>query len=300
MKAYSLDLRERVVRCYHHVRNYRKVRKIFEISIATIYRWVTYGIAQYQPKKRNKKYQIDSEWIKVLLNKEPWLSLKHICDKIKNAFGYNISRTTLSRYLKQIGITHKKMRKITKTPKNTLEIKEKFKEEIREIGLENVLSFDEVGFQIEMFSRKGWSKKGERCYYENNKRGHENWTGAFLISTKGIIKWKLTKEGMNKERLISYIDELPSLNGKTLVMDNLRVHHSLDVLKRLKMKGLKEKFIPAYSPELNPVEEVFSWLKRGLRKIVIRTGGELKKSVEKMVEDLNNRELLNYYKHSYE
>jgi len=300
MKAYSLDLRKRVISYYNSVKNYRQVGRIFEISIATIHRWVTYGIERCFSKSRNNKYEIDSEWIQTLLKKEPWLSLKSICFQIKNRYGFDISRSTMSRYLKHLGITHKKMRKITKTPKNTVEIKEQFKEEIRDIGLDNVLSFDEVGFQIEMFPRKGWSNKGQRCYYDNKKRGHENWTGAFLISTRGIVKWKLTKEGMNRDRLISYIDELPSLNGKTIVMDNLSVHHNKDVLKKFRTKGVIEKFIPAYSPELNPVEEVFSWLKRGLRQIVIRTGSELKKYVEEKVNELNTRELLNYFKHSYE
>jgi len=227
--------------------------------------------------------------------------LKEICLKIEETFQISISRSTLSRYLSNISVTHKKIRKITKTAKNTKEIKDQFKKEVRETGYDNVLSFDETGFQLDMCSSKGWSKKGERCYYEKSRKGHENWTGIFLISIKGIEKWWLTKKGIDKDKMLNCMKEIPeSLEGRTMVLDNLRVHHNKDVEETIKKKNLKTKFTPPYSPELNPVEEVFSWIKRKLKKAVIKTETELQKHLEKLVQESRENELLSYFKNSYE
>lgn len=300
MRAYSEDLRIRVINCYQDINSCRRVGKLFNVGSCTVSRWLTNGISRVQRKSRDRKIDLDSKWITIVLNREPWLSLKEIALKIEEKFKIKLSRSTVSRYLKKLNITYKKIRKTTNTNANTKEIKDVFKKDVKQIGIDKILSFDEVGFQIEMFPRKGWSKKGDRCIYQNMKKGHENWTGSFLISINGIVKWDLSKESMNKEKLETFFTDLPNIvNGKTLVLDNLRAHHNCDVINKIKSNGIKEKFIPPYSPELNPVEEVFSFLKRELRKRIIRTGTELKKAMSDLVTSLNGKNLLKYFEHSY-
>lgn len=171
---------------------------------------------------------------------------------------------------------------------------------MREIGYDNILSFDEVGFVIDMIPKKGWSKKGTRCVYSGKRRGHEHITGTFLISSKGIEKWWLSKEGMNIQMMLKYLDEFP-VSNKIIVLDNLRTHHNKDVIERMKSKNLTPKFTLPYSPELNPIEEVFSWLQRELRNEIIQNRKDLESNLERLISKFNSsKDVINYYKHSYD
>jgi transposase len=301
MKAYSSDLRERVIETYKNgLKSMRKISSIFKVGKSSVSRWIRNGIETKRYPERKKILDPFRESVNNLTETKPWLTLKKICHYVEETHHKIVSRSTLSRYLKEIGITYKQMRKKTMTPKNTRDEVIKFREEIRAIGYENILSFDETGFIIEMFPKKGWSKKGKKCFYTTGKGGHLHITGTFIISTKGIVKWWISKDGMNIEKMLKYLEELEDVRGKTLIMDNLRVHHNKDVLEKVGKKGMNVKFTLPYSPELNPVEEVFSWIKRKLRDVIIRTEKELKMALEELIKKMNGEELLNYFKHSYD
>ncbi len=64
----------------------------------------------------------------------------------------------------------------------------------------------------------------------------------------------------------------PSLSpGQIVVMDNLSVHKSKRVREAIEGRGCEAWFLPAYSPDLNPIEEAFSKVKNSMRKAGSRT-----------------------------
>ena len=85
----------------------------------------------------------------------------------------------------------------------------------------------------------------------------------------------MTVEGaVNAEVFRSYVREilLPTLKaGDILVMDNLSAHNDREALDLLKDAGVTVRFLPAYSPDLNPIEKFFAKLKHWLRKAAKRT-----------------------------
>ena len=85
----------------------------------------------------------------------------------------------------------------------------------------------------------------------------------------------MTVEGaLNAEVFRSYIREilLPTLSpGDILVMDNLSAHKDREALDLLEKAGVKVRFLPAYSPDLNPIELMWSKVKALLRKAEART-----------------------------
>jgi transposase len=204
--------------------------------------------------------------------------------------------------MKHLELSHKQVRKKVETNKNTVEIKEEYKRDIKEIGYEKVICFDEVGFQLEMDPKKGWSRKGTRCLIKKSKGGRTNYTGSFLISVYGIENWKIKKGSVKGDDLLEFFDQTnkDTIKNKTLVLDNARSHHRKDVKEKLNKLGIVGKWLPPYSPELNPIEEVFSWLKTRLRRMRIRKEDELKNGIEVLVKELNKKGVLERFKHSYE
>lgn len=93
---------------------------------------------------------------------------------------------------------------------------------------------------------------------------------------------------------------LPSLPSETkaVLMDNIRFHHSKEVLELLRINGIRPLFIPPYSPRCNPIEEVFSLLKRKFRELEM-SQGSFQQHIEAALEELKLfKDLSPYYLHA--
>lgn len=82
------------------------------------------------------------------------------------------------------------------------------------------------------------------------------------------------------------------------ISDNLRAHKIDGVAAALRAAGAKLRYLPAYSPDLNPIEMVFSKLKGALRKGAARTVKALMKLVGKLVKAFAPDECANYFRHA--
>ena len=79
---------------------------------------------------------------------------------------------------------------------------------------------------------------------------------------------------MNATIFVTYLKEClaPKLKrGDVVIMDNLPVHRVAAVREVIEEAGAKLRYLPKYSPDLNPIEQAFSKLKAHLRKAAERT-----------------------------
>jgi transposase len=86
--------------------------------------------------------------------------------------------------------------------------------------------------------------------------------------------------------------------GDVVILDNLRVHKSAKAASILKDKGAWFLFLPAYSPDLNPIEMAFAKLKANLRKAKARTFDALWKAVGNICDLFSPSECWNFLKHA--
>ena len=299
MKVYNTFWKERIVRYYKKSKkSLREVGKIFSVGKSSISRWLKSEKVVKETKKDNLEEMIGK------IIGENWVGrVKDIQEILERDYGLVKSISTIWRRVENKGYSYKQVRKKVEMDKNSIEKKEEYKSEINKIGYEKVLCFDEVGFQLGMDPKKGWSKKGTRCVIKNKKGGRENYSGCFLISREGIVNWEVKKGSIKKEDMVGFLDrtgKLEKLEKKVLVLDNARTHHTEDVKKKLEELGVEGRWLPPYSPELNPIEEMFSMLKRRLRYMRIRTEKELREGIRKVVSEINRKGLLGMFRHSYE
>jgi len=79
---------------------------------------------------------------------------------------------------------------------------------------------------------------------------------------------------MDGATFLAYVEQVlaPTLNkGDIVFMDNLRTHKVEGVREAIEAVGATMRYLPAYSPDLNPIEQVFAKLKAALRKGAART-----------------------------
>jgi transposase len=89
---------------------------------------------------------------------------------------------------------------------------------------------------------------------------------------------------------------LPSLrSGDILVIDNLSSHKNLPTLLKFESKSVEVRFLPPYSPDLNPIEKIFSKIKAILRGLASRTSPLLEKAISKAIKSITPLDFLNRF-----
>lgn len=137
---------------------------------------------------------------------------------------------------------------------------------------------DETGAKTNMTRRYGWGPKAKRVV-EAVPHGH--WQSTTLLQAidhAGTRAAMITDGPTNAAVFETFVDWLlaPALrSGDVVVMDNLTSHKSSRAVERIKEAGARVLYLPPYSPDLNPIERIFSKIKSVLRKAKARTKAAL-------------------------
>ena len=133
-----------------------------------------------------------------------------------------------------------------------------------------------------------------------DKAPHGHWnTMTFLAALRhDRIEAPCVFNGaINGERFRAYVEQalVPTLNkGDVVVMDNLSSHKSQPVRQAIRKAGAHLLFLPKYSPDLNPIEQVFAKLKALLRKAAERTAETVTQRIGQLLDDFPPHECANY------
>jgi transposase len=106
---------------------------------------------------------------------------------------------------------------------------------------------------------------------------------------------------INGKSFAAYIKQMlvPTLSpGDIVIMDNLGSHKGLAVRKAIREAGAKLLFLPPYSPDLNPIEQVFAKLKTLLRKAAERSVEATWKRIGNLLNEFRPDECSNYLRNS--
>jgi len=120
-----------------------------------------------------------------------------------------------------------------------------------------------------------------------------------LICNRSILKTKIIEGPYNSRSFYCFINSVYDENllphDAFIIMDNVKFHKSSIVVSLLNDKNMMYKFMPLYSPQLNPIEKMFSVLKARYYKIrqISRTSADIKNYVVKVIEDMDSDRNLN-------
>ena len=144
---------------------------------------------------------------------------------------------------------------------------------------------------------RGWSPRGERL---QSKVPYGRWnTMTFVAALRRDrleAPWLLDRP-MNAAHFLIYVEQVlaPTLRaGDMVVLDNLRSHKRAAIRQSLRKAGAKLFFLPKYSPDLNPIEQVFAKLKALLRKTDPRTIETTWRGIGDLLDRFTPQECANY------
>jgi transposase len=126
-------------------------------------------------------------------------------------------------------------------------------------------------------------------------------TFVAALRHKKMIAPMVVEGAMNAELFLAYIEQclVPTLkHDDIVVMDNVSIHKSPRIREAIENARATLRYLPQYSPDLNPIELPFSKFKAFLRKAAKRTILGLRRSIRAFLPRLDARECANYFRHA--
>ena len=143
---------------------------------------------------------------------------------------------------------------------------------------QSLVFIDESNAKTDMTRLYGWAPEGDRAH---DAAPHGHWATHTMISS---IRLDGTTAGMSVDcatdgdvfETYARTTLAPTLRrGDIVILDNLAAHKRPRVARIIRRRGARVVFLPPYSPDLNPIEKMWSKIKSILRALRPRTPGEL-------------------------
>jgi transposase len=166
---------------------------------------------------------------------------------------------------------------------------------------ERFVFLDETGASTTMTRLYGWGERGERLV-DDAPQGHWK-TTTFVagLTAEGIIAPFVVDGPMNGKMFLAYVEQMlaPTLRpGDIVVLDNLPAHKVAGVKTAIRAAGASLMPLPPYSPDLNPIEQLFAKLKNLLRKAATRTRDALWDAIGRLLDEFTPDECRRYITNS--
>jgi transposase len=303
MRPYSIDVRQRIVAAVEAGEHtLGALAELFSVDISTIVRLLqrfrSTGSVQPKPHAGGPRPKVDPQATTRLLELVRQQSDATLAE-LRDRLGVDCSIASIFRTLKRNGITRKKKTRFAeeRDSPRTQEQRRAFCEEMATVDANHVVFIDETGATTAMSRTYGRAPAGERV--QATVPGA--WKNVTLISgmrRSGVIAPIALPGATDRLVFDTYVEQalVPELRaGDVVVWDNLAAHDSASAIAAIEAVGARVVPLPAYSPDLTPIEEMFGKVKEGLRSIAARTVEGVIGAMGKVLNQITPGDILGWF-----
>jgi transposase len=306
--ACSNDLRERVVNAVAAGASARSAALRFGVAPSSAIKWVARYRERGEVSPTSQRGRVRSPlhahraWLLDQVATTPGLTLSELRDRLLADRGLSAGIAAIWSFFRREGISFKKkLLPSEQARRDVARRRASWRRYQGRISADRLVFIDETWVKTNMVRTHGWGRKGERV------RGHApfgHWrTMTFLAALRcDRIDAPYVLDGpINGATFAAWVEQLlvPTLKkGDVVVMDNLGSHKGKAVRRAIRKAGAHLLFLPPYSPDLNPIEQVFAKLKTLLRKAAERSVDAVWKRIGNLLDRFPPAECANYLRNS--
>jgi transposase len=160
---------------------------------------------------------------------------------------------------------------------------------------------DETAVSTNLVRLRGRAPRGVRVIGTVPLGAWETITFVAGLRHNKMIAPIVVEGAMTGEMFLAYVQQClvrTLRRGDIVVMDNCRVHLSPSIREAIEKVGATVRYLPKYSPDLNPIELPYSKFKEFLRKVAARTVPGLTRAIRSFIPQLSPQECANYFNHA--
>jgi transposase len=304
MRPLSNDLRERIIAAVdNHEGSRRQIARRFSVDVSCITRLLQLrrqtGSIEPRPHGGGTPPALDHDALgrlRRLVEDHPDATLRDL----QRRLGAGGSIMIVWRALKVLGITRKKRtRHADERDRPDVQRKRRaFRKEIKPIEPGRLVFVDETGVTTAMTPTYGRAPRGERVIAS----APGSWESVTVIAALGLdgVRAPLAVPGAsNAATFLAYVEQVlvPALReGDVVVFDNLASHFTPGVAEAIERVGAKLLPLPPYSPDMTPIEELFSKVKEFLRRAAARTRDHLVEAIGEALQVVSTQDILGWFK----
>jgi transposase len=304
MKPYSLDLRERVAAAVeNHEGSWRQIARRFRVSLSFITRLQRRrrqtGTLDPQPHGGGRPPALDEaacQRLQEAVRARPDATLQELRQRLR----LSCSLTALWRALRRLKITRKKKTR-RHEEQDRPDVREKraaFAEEVAALDPKRLVFVDESGATTAMARTYGRAPAGERV--PGPVPGHwESVTMLAGLRLSGVVAPWVFEGATDNAAFETYVTDVlaPALRpGDVVVWDGLQPHRQAVVVQAVEAVGATVKPLPPHSPDLTPIEKLWSKAKGKLRTLAARTVGRVYGAVGTALRGVTLRDILGWFR----
>ena len=223
-------------------------------------------------------------------------------DELRRDNALPISAASLWRVIRELGLTFKlkSLRAAEQDRPDVKRLRDAWAAKLAGVAAEHLVFLDETSATTKMTRRRGRCARGKRHVM---KVPHGHWKTTTLVVAlrlAGLEAPTVIDGAMNGDLFLAYVEQqlVPKLReGDVVVMDNLASHKKAGVEAAIEAVGARVVYLPPYSPDFNPIELAFSKLKALLRKAGERTVDGLWKLLGRLMDEITAADRRNYFIH---
>ncbi|MFD2189408.1 IS630 family transposase [Pistricoccus aurantiacus] len=306
-RAYSDDLRSRVVNAYQQGASASAAAARFLIGTDTAVRWIRQWreTGDYRPRPQGRsrgRARLDTHesFILALVEAQQDITLAEIAQHLRDERDVVASPTTIWRFFDRRRITYKKTAHASEQQRDDVaQARQDWRCWQTALDPRRLVFIDETATSTRMARQRGRARRGERCQ-ASIPYGHWK-TTTFVggLRLNGMTAPLVLDGPMDGEAFRAYIEQrlVPTLApGDWVVMDNLPAHKVKGVREAIKEAGASLLYLPPYSPDFNPIEQAFAKLKALLRGAAIRTLPALWDAIGEVISRVSPTECRHYFR----
>ena len=304
MKAYSQDLRQRVLRAIDQGKKQAEVAEMFAISTATIKRYLKarrergHVLPQPIPGRPSIKGAALRAGLLDQLEANPDATREQHCQMWEARTGTKVSPASISRARMALEWTRKK--KSLRASEQDDAARAAWRERAKQLPTQDLVIVDETGTQINMTPLYAYAPKGVRAVGKVPRNYGANLTLIASLSLEGMGEAMLLDSSADGAAFEIYVEQIlaPSLRpGQIVILDNLSIHLGPRVKQAIEERSCQLLFLPAYSPDFSPIEGAFSKLKTILRRVGARTRETLQDGIIQALPRITAQDALGWFLH---
>ena len=305
-KAYSGDLRERGIEAVETGASRHEAAERFEVSVSSAIKWLQrwHESRSAAPKPRGGSVSPLQEFataILALVAEQPDLTLVETVAALRKR-RIKTSRSSLWRFLDRHNITLKKS--LQAAERQRADVARARRRWMRALGMldpARLVFIDETAVSTNLVRLHGRAPRGERVIGSVSLGTWETITFVAARRYHEMIAPMVVEGAMTGEMFLAYVEQclVPTLKRNDIVvMDNCRVHLGPAIREVIEKARATLRYLPKYSPDLNPIEMPYSKFKTFLRKVAARTVPGLNRAIRSFIPQLSPQECASYFRHA--